>query len=213
MTAHPIRKARSLLSLVAISAAIGSVAALADMSAAQDASDGYTEPGPYGEEAVLPAAAPPGANVRSKTSKCLLDLGPTQLEVSLEGHTHEPFRPQLAGDASATLTDPHQRAWLPQIRDLKPEAQIRLVCTSGPEVRDDETFTSEFQSIAINTKAMFECPEAKPYLISAACRTRRLAPQPADAGTPDTDAPDAEVVEETPTDDQPSDDVPVEEAS
>jgi len=209
MTVRPIRKARSLLGLVALSAAVGSVAALADLSAAQDVGDGFTEPGPYGEEAVLPAAVP-GANVRSKTSTCSLELGPTQLEVSLEGHTHEPFRPIIPGDASAQLKDSHQRAWLSLIRDLKPEAQIRLVCSSSADVRDDETFTSEFQSIAINTKATFECPEPKPYLISAACRTRRLAPTPPDAGTPDAGAADADVIDQTPTGDQPTEDVPIE---
>lgn len=183
MTDLSIRKPRPLLRVVAISAAISGAAALAGLAAAQDADDELTEPGAYGEEAVLPEAVA-GARLRSANKTCKLDLGPAQLDVTVDGHTHEPFDPRVPGDAIAELRDSRQRLWMTLLRDLKPEVQIRAVCSTSPDVRDDETFTSQFMPIFNSPRATFACPDANPYLISMACRTRRLDPALHDAGTP-----------------------------
>lgn len=194
MTVRSHRTLRSLLGLAAISG----VAALANLSAAQEADDGYNEPGPYGEQAVLP---PPvaGAKLRSAVKTCKLDLGPAQLDVTLNAHTHEPFDPHHPGDAIAELTDARQRVYPTLIRDRKPQVQITAVCSTSAEVRDDEDFTSAFMPLVNAPDAIHYCPDAKPYLISAACRTRTLR-----ASSPDAGVVDAGATQDVPTDEETS---------
>ena len=179
------RKLQSLLCLVAIAGAVGSVSALTSRAAAQE-DDRYNPPGPLGEWAELPPPVPnQRSGVRADTATCTLDLGVgTLLDVTIDAHIHEPFDPRHPGDAYVELRDPRQRLFQPQLRQRNPEVQAEVVCATSADSGDAEQFTSDFLPFANNApRAVFPCPDTKPYLIRAACRTRTLRATPVDPGT------------------------------
>jgi hypothetical protein len=196
------RKLQSLLCLVAIAGAIGSVSALSSRAAAQE-DDRYNPPGPLGEWAELPPPVPnQRSGVRAGSATCSLDLGVGQLlDVTIDAHIHEPFDPRHPGDAYVELRDPRQRLFQPQLRQRSPEVQAELVCATSAESGDAEQFTSDFLPFANNApSAVFPCPDTKPYLIQAACRTRTLRATPVDPGTTERGATDGSATDVSVTD-------------